>query len=39
MDPNLDLALRARKRAEDKAGFFIHLGMYAIVNAFLASLW
>jgi hypothetical protein len=39
MDPNIDLALRARKRAEDKAGFFVHLGMYAIVNAFLASLW
>ncbi len=30
---------RARKHAEDKAGFYAHFGIYLAVNAFLAFLW
>lgn len=29
----------ARKRAEEKVGFLVHLGMYVVVNAFLIWLW
>jgi len=30
---------RARQRAEDKAGFFVHLGIYLAVNAFFWVIW
>lgn len=34
-----ELVKTARKRAEAKAGFWIHLGIYIVVNAFLAAQW
>ena len=34
-----ELRKRARKAAEDRAGFYIHLGIYLAVNAFLISIW
>ncbi len=30
---------KARQRAEDKVGFFVHLGVYLTVNAFFWVLW
>lgn len=39
MDANQDLYLKARKHAEDKAGFFVHLLIYAAVNTFLILMW
>ena len=35
MEDDQKLWLKARKRAEEKAGFFVHFGIYAAVNAFL----
>jgi hypothetical protein len=29
----------ARKRVEEKRGFFIHLAIYVVVNIFLAAIW
>lgn len=34
-----ELRTRARQAAEEKVGFYIHLGVYVGVNAFLAGLW
>jgi len=34
-----EMVKTARKRAEAKAGFWIHLGIYIAVNAFLAGQW
>ncbi len=34
-----ELWKRAKERAEEKAGFFVHLAAYVAVNAFLALLW
>lgn len=34
-----DLRIKARGRAEAKAGFYAHLGIYIIVNAGLLLLW
>lgn len=36
---DLELRQRARKTAEAKTGFYIHLGVYATVNALLILLW
>jgi len=34
-----EMAKTARKRAEAKSGFWVHLGIYLAVNAFLAGQW
>ena len=34
-----EMAKTARKRAEAKAGFWVHLGIFVVVNAFLAGQW
>ena len=34
-----ELRRRARKTAEDRVGFYVHLGIYATVNAFLIAIW
>jgi len=34
-----ELRKRARKTAEDRVGFYIHLGIYAAVNTMLILLW
>lgn len=40
MEPaDQQLWARARKHAEDKAGFYIHFGIYVAVNAFFVALW
>jgi len=39
MLPETEMWRVARKRAEDKAGFVVHLSMYVIVNSFLVFLW
>ena len=39
MEDDQKLHLRARKHAEDNAGFFVHLLIYAAVNAFLVLTW
>jgi len=39
VDSDQQIWLKARKRAEEKAGFFVHLGIYLAVNTFLGILW
>ena len=39
MEDDQKLWLKARKRAEEKAGFFVHFGIYAAVNTFLVLMW
>lgn len=39
MSTNEELRTKARKSAEAKVGFYIHLGVYATVNAFLVAIW
>ena len=34
-----DLIKEAKKRAEDKAGFFIHLAAYICVNSMFIAIW
>jgi len=34
-----ELRKKAEKRAEERLGFYIHLGIYAIVNLFLIAIW
>jgi len=34
-----ELRRLARKRAEDKVGFYIHLTIYVVVNLFLVAVW
>lgn len=34
-----ELRKRARKSVEAKVGFYIHLGIYAAVNALLIAIW
>jgi F0F1-type ATP synthase assembly protein I len=34
-----ELRQRARKTAEEKAGFYMHLGVYVGVNLFLIAIW
>lgn len=35
MEDDQKLWLKARKRAEEKAGFFVHVGIYLAVNALM----
>jgi hypothetical protein len=39
MSSNEELRMKARKGAEARVGFYIHLGIYVTVNAFLIALW
>jgi hypothetical protein len=39
MDGDAELRAKARKRAEDKMGFYGHLGIYLVVNISLWLLW
>ena len=39
MGSNEELRTKARKTAEARVGFYIHLGIYVTVNAFLIALW
>lgn len=34
-----ELRQKARKSAEAKVGFYIHLGIYVVVNSLLIALW
>jgi hypothetical protein len=34
-----ELRRKARKTAEAKAGFYIHLGVYVVVNSLLIAIW
>ncbi len=34
-----ELMARARKRAEEKVGFFIHLSVYAVINGLFILGW
>ncbi|WP_019177218.1 2TM domain-containing protein [Methanomassiliicoccus luminyensis] len=39
MESEQELWARARQRAEDKMGFYIHLGFFILVNAALIGIW
>lgn len=39
MSSDEELRTKARKTAEQKVGFYIHLGIYVTVNALLIALW
>lgn len=39
MSSDEDLKSKARKRAEAKVGFYLHLGVYVMVNLFLVVIW
>lgn len=39
MESEQELRSRARRRAEDKVGFHVHLAMYILVNSFLIFVW
>ena len=39
MPSDEELKRKARKRAEEKAGFYVHFGLYVIVNLFLIVIW
>jgi hypothetical protein len=39
MDSEQELRSRARKIAEDKVGFYVHLTIYIVVNAMLVFIW
>ncbi|MBI0583227.1 MAG: 2TM domain-containing protein [Methanomassiliicoccus sp.] len=39
MDSETELRLRARKIAEDKIGFYVHLAIYLLVNSMLIFVW
>jgi hypothetical protein len=39
MDSEQELRARARKTAEDKMGFYVHLSIYLIINAMLVLIW
>lgn len=39
MDEDHELRMRARKIAEDKVGFYVHLAAYVLVNSLLIVLW
>jgi uncharacterized membrane protein len=39
MDSDEELRRIARKRAEEKVGFYMHFAIYVGVNLFLISLW
>lgn len=39
MQSDEELMRKARKRAEDKAGLFIHIAVYIAVNLFFIVIW
>jgi hypothetical protein len=39
MSSDGELRRKARKRAEEKAGFYTHFGVYVMVNLFLIVIW
>ena len=39
MESEQELRAQARKRAEDKLGFYVHLTFFIVVNSFLFILW
>jgi hypothetical protein len=39
MESEQELRIKARKRAEDKVGFYVHFGIYILVNTALWLLW
>ena len=39
MESEQELRAKARKRAENKIGFFVHLGIYIVINVGLWLLW
>jgi len=39
MSSDEELKSKARRRAEAKAGFYVHLAVYAMVNLFLMAVW
>ena len=39
MQNEQELRAIARKRAEEKVGFYVHLGIYIVINAALWALW
>ena len=39
MAADQELWQKARRRAQEKAGFYVHFGIYLVVNAFLAMIW
>lgn len=39
MESEEDLRARARRRAEDKMGFYIHVLFFVLVNAMLFVIW
>jgi len=39
MESEQELRARARRRAEEKVGFYFHLGAYLLVNTGLWALW
>ena len=39
MTSDKELREKARKRAEEKVGFYTHLGVYVAVNIFLIAIW
>ncbi len=34
-----ELRIRARKTAEARVGFYVHLGVYVVINSLLVALW
>lgn len=39
MASNEELGAKARKTAEEKVGFFVHLGIYVGINLFMIVTW
>jgi len=39
MNDEQELRMRARKIAEEKLGFYVHLTAYVLVNSLLIALW
>ena len=39
MQSDEELMRAARKRAEEKVGFYIHFTIYVVVNLFLVAVW
>ena len=39
MSSDEELRSKARKRAEEKAGFYTHFGVFVMVNLFLIAIW
>lgn len=39
MTSDEELMAQARKRAEDKVGFYVHFGIYVVINSMFALAW